>query len=74
MRSMGLSEIAKWCGTVFEVGLTSEELWEVYGWVGWCWDDRGTAFGLGERDLFLGQYKVRFSIIFFWLLEINPGG
>lgn len=73
VRSIGLSEIARRCGTVFEVGMTPEEFCERYregldaaGVMEGDGRERAaqarTAFGLGERDLVLGQHKVRCAI------------
>jgi chitin synthase len=78
VRSIGLSEVAKRCGVVFEVGMTPGEFCERYceGLEGVGGISEGdtreramqarTAFGLGERDLVLGQHKVILTCFFFF--------
>jgi len=70
VRSIGLSEVAKRCGVVLEVGMTPEEFCERYREglesAGVSEGDgkmramqARTAWGLSEQDLVLGQHKVR---------------
>jgi len=70
VRSIGLSEVAKRCGVVLEVGMTPEEFCERYKEglesAGVSEGDgkmramqARTAWGLSEQDLVLGQHKVR---------------
>lgn len=70
VRSIGLGEIAKRCGVMLEVGMTPEEFCERYrdgldnaGVMEGDGRERAaqarTAFALGEKDLVLGQHKVR---------------
>ena len=70
VRSIGLTEIARRCVNVFEVGMTPEEFCDRYKE---ALDDANVedgdpkdrvesaamAFGLGEADAVLGQHKVR---------------
>jgi chitin synthase len=75
VRSIGLSEIAKRCGVMLEVGMTPEEFCERYreglDGAGVMEGDpiekaaqAKTALGLGDRDLVLGHHKV--SLFFFY--------
>ncbi|KAG5634988.1 hypothetical protein H0H81_012795 [Sphagnurus paluster] len=80
VRSVGLAEIAKRCVNVFEVGMTPEEFCGRYnagliaGGVTEGSDvervqQARTAFGLAEKDLVLGQYKVFLSQAAFHTFE-----
>ncbi|KXN87631.1 Chitin synthase 8 [Leucoagaricus sp. SymC.cos] len=80
VRSIGLSEIAKRCGVVMEVGMTPEEFCERYreglevagvseGDVRERAMQARTALGLGERDVVFGQHKVFLSQKAFHLFE-----
>jgi chitin synthase len=71
VKSTGLVEIAKRRTNIFAVDMTPEEFCKRYseGFEGGGFsegdacetvDQARTAFGLGDRDLILGQHKVRF--------------
>jgi chitin synthase len=74
VRSIGLSEVARRCVVVMQVGMTPEEFCERYkeglDMVGVSEGDEReramqarTAFGLGDKDLVLGQHKVMVWIL-----------
>ncbi|TFK68108.1 glycosyltransferase family 2 protein [Pluteus cervinus] len=80
VRSVGLTEIARRCVTVFEVGMTPEEFCERYkegmdhadvteGNVREKVEQARTALNLGESDLVLGQQKVFLSHVAFHKFE-----
>ncbi|KAF5373421.1 hypothetical protein D9615_009450 [Tricholomella constricta] len=80
VRSVGLTEIAKRCANVFEVGMTPEEFCERYkmsleaggvteGASSEKVQQARTVFGLTEKDLVLGQHKVFLSHLAFHTLE-----
>ena len=75
VKSVGLTEIAKRCINVFEVGMTPEEFCDRYSeGLAAAGVSRGdgrdmvgqarTVFGLGEKDLVLGQHKVSVTVIY----------
>ncbi|TFK32154.1 glycosyltransferase family 2 protein [Crucibulum laeve] len=80
VKSIGLSEISKRCATMFEVGMTPEEFCERYeegleaggvseGSEKERVEQARTAFGLGAKDMVLGQHKVFLSQIAFHKFE-----
>ena len=69
VKAVGMTEIARRCINVFEVGMTPEEFCDRYrdgltassvtqGHERELVGQARTAFGLGEKDLVLGQHKV----------------
>jgi len=73
VKAVGMTEIARRCVNVFEVGMTPEEFCDRYpeglaaggvteGNEREMVGQARTAFGLGEKDLVLGQHKVSLLI------------
>ena len=74
VKAVGMTEMARRCINVFEVGMTPEEFCDRYrdgltvsgvtkGHEREMVVQARTAFGLGEKDLVLGQHKVGMFIV-----------
>ena len=74
VKAVGMTEMARRCVNVFEVGMTPEEFCDRYREglaAGGVTEGHGremvgqarTTFGLGEKDLVLGQHKVGMFIV-----------
>jgi chitin synthase len=80
-KAVGMTELAKRCINVFEVGMTPEEFCDRYreglnaagvteGSTRELVGQARTAFGLGEKNLVLGQHRVSIVYFLYYFLKI----